>query len=100
MSIIDININTGSGKNMEKRMDVIVNLPDPNKVVLPSVPFVVATTTQEALLVGSRIDNDIPVFCLTHLLTGVTTYVSDPEFRLMYANKLYVLADCNITVNI
>lgn len=97
---IDININTGSDKSMDRKMDVIVNLPDPNNVTLPSIPFVVANGMQEALIVGSRIDNNVPTFVLTHLTTGEVIIMTDTEFKIMYANKQYTLAQCNIVVNI
>lgn len=98
---MEVIINIGSEKIVEdNKMEVIVNLPDPSKIQLPSIPFVVANGMQEALIVGSKIENNIPQFVLTNLTTGEILTMGDTEFKTSFANKFYALAQCNIVVNI
>lgn len=85
---------------MDNNMNVIINQPDPNNFVLPPLPFTIANVSQEAFLVGLKIENGKELYMLTNISTGSIITLDKANIKLLLAQKNYSIAKCNITVDL
>lgn len=85
---------------MERRMDVIINQPDPNNITLPETPFIVANISQEAYLVGIKMEAGKPLFYLTNLAGGDIITLEVDNLKMLLAQKSYTIPQCSIKVDL